>query len=130
MAHSIEARLPFLDHRLVEFTIGLWDQHKIVGGDTKHVLRRAMDGYLPEPVRLRRDKIGFATPERSWFRGPLRPLIESGVRDTLEMFPDLFDEARVLAGLQAFMERGKPSAVNHWMLVNFGIWGKVFQMRS
>jgi asparagine synthase (glutamine-hydrolysing) len=40
MAHSIEARLPFLDHRLVEFNLGLWDQHKIVGGDTKRVLRR------------------------------------------------------------------------------------------
>jgi asparagine synthase (glutamine-hydrolysing) len=130
MAYSIEARLPFLDHRLVEFTIALWDQHKIVGGDTKRVLRRAMEGCLPEPVRLRRDKIGFATPEQSWFHGPLRPLIEAGVRDTLEIFPGLFDEAQVQAGLQAFVENGKPTPVNLWMLVNFGIWGKVFKMRS
>ena len=47
MAHSIEARVPFLDHRLVEFSIALGDSHKIVGGDTKRVLRRAMDGILP-----------------------------------------------------------------------------------
>ena len=48
MAHGIEARVPFLDHRLVEFSIALGDRHKIVGGDTKRVLRRAMDGILPD----------------------------------------------------------------------------------
>ena len=129
MAHSIEARLPFLDHRLVEFTIGLWDQHKIVGGDTKRVLRRAMNGYLPEGVRQRRDKIGFATPQNDWFRGSLRPLIELGVRNTLEMFPSLFNETEVLVGLQASM-RGGQTPINLWMLVNFGVWGKVFDMRA
>jgi asparagine synthase (glutamine-hydrolysing) len=128
MAHSIEARLPFLDHRLVEFTLGLWNQHKIVGADTKRVLRRAMNGYLPEGVRLRRDKIGFATPERDWFRGTLRPLMEAGVHSTLEIFPSLFNVPEVVAGLQAFM-RGSPTWINPWLLVNFGVWGKVFNMR-
>ena len=47
MAHGIEARVPFLDHRLVEFTIGLGERHKIVGGDTKRVLRRAMERIFP-----------------------------------------------------------------------------------
>ena len=48
MAHSVEARVPFLDHRLVDLSIGLGNQHKIVGGDTKRVLRRGMKGILPE----------------------------------------------------------------------------------
>lgn len=129
MAHSIEARLPFLDHRLVEFTLGLWDQHKIVGGDTKRVLRRAMNGDLPEGVRQRRDKIGFATPQNEWFRGQLRPLIEAGVRNTLETFPGLFNEAKVDAALKAAMA-GNPTTLNPWMLVNFGIWAKVFGMSA
>ena len=59
MAHSIEARVPFLDHRLVDFTIGLWDRHKIVGGDTKRVLRDGLAGVLPEKIRHRHDKLGF-----------------------------------------------------------------------
>jgi asparagine synthase (glutamine-hydrolysing) len=129
MAHSIEARLPFLDHRLVEFTLGLWDRHKIVGGDTKRVLRRAMKGYLPEGVRRRRDKIGFATPESLWFHGPLRPLIETGVRNALDMFRGLFDEKEVGAAMQAFADN-RSTPINLWPLVNFGIWGKVFGMRT
>ena len=75
MAHSIEARVPFLDHRLVEFSIGLGDRHKIVGGDTKRVLRRAMDGILPrkgaQPARQARlchagRDTGFADRCASW----------------------------------------------------------------
>ncbi len=129
MAHSIEARLPFLDHRLVEFTIGLWDQHKIVGGDTKRVLRSAMAGYLPEPVRKRRDKIGFATPQQDWFRGPLRPAIEAGVRDTLDHFPGLLNKTAVLEYLNSAMSGRRSADQRLWILVNLGIWGKVFNMR-
>jgi asparagine synthase (glutamine-hydrolysing) len=59
MAHSLEARVPFLDHRLVEFAFTLPDRWKISGITTKYVLRRAMAGILPEGTRTRRDKIGF-----------------------------------------------------------------------
>ena len=97
MAHGIEARVPFLDHRLVEFSIGLGDRHKIVGGDTKRVLRAAMRGILPEPVRRRRDKLGFATPEEGWFRGPLRELALGGIEQTLGHFPGLLNERGVRA---------------------------------
>src|SRR5215204_5314383 len=58
MAHSIEARVPFLDHRLVEFALALGNDHKTVGADTKRVLRRAMKDVLPPPVLARRDKLG------------------------------------------------------------------------
>jgi asparagine synthase (glutamine-hydrolysing) len=68
MAHSIESRVPFLDHRLVEFVVGLPDAYKLQGGVTKRVLREGMTGLLPEPVRMRRDKVGFATPEDVWMR--------------------------------------------------------------
>ncbi len=63
MAHSIEARVPFLDYRLVEFLFTLPEHWKIKGVTTKHILREAMKGILPESVRTRKDKIGFkATP--------------------------------------------------------------------
>src|SRR5262249_4516641 len=75
MAHGIEARVPFLDHRLVEFSVALGDHHKMLGGETKRVLRRAMSDLLPAMVRDRTDKIGFATPEESWLKGPLRGFV-------------------------------------------------------
>ena len=59
MAHSIEARVPFLDHRLVEYALSLPTTSKLRGAETKSVLRRALAGTLPEEVRTRRDKIGF-----------------------------------------------------------------------
>ena len=73
MAHSLEARLPFLDYRLVEFCLGLPEDYKLSDGWTKRVLREGMRGRLPERVRLRRDKLGFATAEETWMRGERQP---------------------------------------------------------
>ena len=70
MWFSLEARVPFLDHRLVERTISMPDDMIIRDGMTKFVLREAMNGRLPEPIRTRRDKIGFGTPHDVWFRTP------------------------------------------------------------
>ena len=70
MAHSIEARVPFLDHRLVEYALRLPTASKLRGAETKSVMRRALAGTLPEEVRARRDKIGFrAEPAVTWRLG-------------------------------------------------------------
>jgi asparagine synthase (glutamine-hydrolysing) len=74
MAHSLEARVPFLDYRLVELMFGLPASALIERGRTKAVLRRALSGLLPPLVRDRVDKLGFVTPEASWLRGPLGDL--------------------------------------------------------
>jgi len=68
MAHSVEARLPFLDFRLVEKIASFPLMQKIRSGWTKYILRDAMAGYLPKKIRLRKSKIGFETPENKWFR--------------------------------------------------------------
>jgi asparagine synthase (glutamine-hydrolysing) len=126
MAHGIEARVPFLDHRLVELSIGLGDDHKMVGGDTKRVLRRAMTGILPEPVRNRRDKLGFATPEESWLRGPLREAVLGGIEQTLSVFPGLFNGRGVRAHAAAMLDGKRGVDFSLWRIVNFGIWGRLF----
>jgi asparagine synthase (glutamine-hydrolysing) len=59
MAHSVEARVPFLDHRLVEYAGSLPDEMLLNGVDTKYVLREALGDLLPNSVRFRKDKIGF-----------------------------------------------------------------------
>jgi asparagine synthase (glutamine-hydrolysing) len=68
MAFSLEARVPFLDHRLVEATLSADGGDIIINGMTKAPLREAMKGILPEQIRLRVDKIGFDTPQDEWFR--------------------------------------------------------------
>ncbi len=78
MWYSMEARVPFLDHRLVERTLTLPDEDIIYRGHTKHILREAMKGIMPETIRLRMDKIGFGTPQDEWFRGAIfRDYIEA-----------------------------------------------------
>ncbi|MEK7142944.1 MAG: asparagine synthase (glutamine-hydrolyzing) [Patescibacteria group bacterium] len=71
MAFSIESRVPFLDYRLMEFMYSLPDNQRIRHGQTKWVMRGALKGILPEKIRTRQDKIGFATPEEIWMRGGL-----------------------------------------------------------
>ncbi len=75
MAFSIEARVPFLDYRVVEYLASLPLDQKIRGGVTKYVLRRAIRGLVPDPVRCRSDKMGFVTPEEVWMRGELAPRV-------------------------------------------------------
>lgn len=75
MAFSIEARVPLLDHRLVESGISLPDNLKVKGGWSKFAVREAMRGRMPEEVRMRKSKLGFAAPDRIWMSHDLRPQI-------------------------------------------------------
>lgn len=124
MAHSIESRVPFLDHRLVEFTLALGNDHKIVGADTKRVLRQAMKGILPEAVRQRRDKLGFATPEQVWFRGPLRREAYEGVEATLKQFPGLLNTKGTRELAADMLEGRRNLDFTLWRIINLGIWGR------
>ncbi|MFO0773158.1 MAG: asparagine synthase (glutamine-hydrolyzing) [Nitrospiraceae bacterium] len=126
MAHSVEARVPFLDHRLVEFSIGLGARHKIVGGTTKAVLRGAMTGVMPEKICRRQDKIGFATPEMEWFRGPLRRSIEGAVEDVLSQYAGLMNPGGTRAMVNEMLDGLRPIDFRLWRIVNIGIWGRVF----
>lgn len=67
MRHSVETRLPFLDYRLVEFSLSLPGDFKIADGWTKHILRQAMTGRMPDSIVWRRNKMGFEAPASKWF---------------------------------------------------------------
>jgi asparagine synthase (glutamine-hydrolysing) len=126
MAHGIEARVPFLDHPLVEFSLALGNRHKIVGGATKTVLRRAMASVLPRQILDRHDKLGFATPEQVWFRDPLRGAIEDGIETTLKLYPYLMNASGVRSRAAAMLDGRAPVDFWLWRVVNLGIWGKRF----
>jgi asparagine synthase (glutamine-hydrolysing) len=72
MAFNIEARVPFLDYRLVEFALTVPGERKVERGLSKAYLRRALAGIVPPPILDRKDKKGYATPLAVWLRGPLR----------------------------------------------------------
>lgn len=128
MAHSVEARVPFLDHRLVDFNIALGSRHKIVGIETKRVLRRAMAHILPPEVLHRKDKLGFPTPEEIWFRGPLRKTVEQWLDASLETFPDLFDRDGVLSMARGMLNGERAFNFTLWRIIHFGTWGRVFSV--
>jgi asparagine synthase (glutamine-hydrolysing) len=125
MAASIESRVPFLDHKLVEFTVRLPDRLKLRRGwTTKYVLRSAMKGLLPEPI-LTRKKMGFPVPVGKWFRGEFRPVIDEYVLSERAAARGIFDRGFV-TGLVARHQAGENHSERLWALVNFEIWLRRF----
>lgn len=128
MAHSIEARVPFLDHRLVEFVVGLPSDYLIGEGTTKRVLREAMRGVIPEPIRTRSDKIGFQTAEERWMRREKPRLVRSLVADAVEqaggaLTSGTFARANdILSGKRRF-------DTWLWRVISAGAWFERFGVR-
>jgi asparagine synthase (glutamine-hydrolysing) len=127
MAYSIEARVPFMDHHLVEFVLGLPDEFKLENGVTKRVLREGLKGVLPEPIRLRMDKIGFQTPEETWMRGDQKEIFLKEVENTIERSNGILTEA-ALERCKAIFD-GKVGYSNlPWKIISFGAWLKAFDV--
>jgi len=68
MSSSLEGRVPFLDHALVDFTMDIPMADKLRGGESKHLLKRAVRGWIPEEI-IHRRKMGFSAPMAKWMRG-------------------------------------------------------------
>ena len=125
MAASIESRVPFLDHKLVEFTARLPERLKLRGWTTKYILRESMKGLLPDPI-LKRRKMGFPVPVGAWFRGNYSHMIDDYVLSERALERGIFD-AKVVRKLVAEHRAG---AGNHserlWALLNFEMWLRRF----
>jgi asparagine synthase (glutamine-hydrolysing) len=130
MAHGIEARVPFLDHPLVEFAIALGDEHKIEQAETKVLLRRAMTGSLPERIAARKDKIGFATPERRWFRGDTRRLLLSEMGTLPRRLPGVFRVRRIEEITRAADNDETGLDGFGWRLACAAVWARVHNVAA
>jgi asparagine synthase (glutamine-hydrolysing) len=86
MSHGVEVRAPFMDWRLVCYVFALSTEVKIRDGFTKYILRQAMNGLVPESIRLRKNKLGFVSPLTDWVQGSMKPFIFDAVnsRDFLQ----------------------------------------------
>jgi asparagine synthase (glutamine-hydrolysing) len=122
MAHSVEARLPFLDHRLVELCLTLPAQAFIHEGRTKSVLRAALRDRIPPEILARRDKIGFATPESSWLDGLIGEVVTS--RSFAER--GYIRPGRLAPLLHAHERRDTAATGALWRCVNLELWLRRF----
>jgi asparagine synthase (glutamine-hydrolysing) len=129
MAHGVEARVPFLDHRLVEFSLGLAEDEKIREGITKRVLRNAMVGVLPEPVRTRMDKLGFVTPEEVWVREIAPALFRKKLGDAVEISNGIVNPT-VITHFDEMLARKRPFSHQWWRVISFGSWLDKFSVET
>jgi asparagine synthase (glutamine-hydrolysing) len=124
MAASIESRVPFLDHKLVEFSARLPERLKLRGATTKYILRESMKGVLPAEI-LRRPKMGFPVPVGSWFRGEYASTVEEYLLSERALDRGIFDSGFVRT-LVARHNAGENHAERLWALVNFEMWQRQF----
>jgi asparagine synthase (glutamine-hydrolysing) len=127
MAHSLEVRPPFLDHRIVEFAASLPQDFKIRGGTLKYILRELMKDKLP-PAVLRRKKEGFDIPIHDWFRGPLRPLLLDTLTEEAVARCGLFRPEVVRSLVQAHLERRANLGYHLWGLLILFLWMKTWRI--
>jgi asparagine synthase (glutamine-hydrolysing) len=125
MAASIESRVPFLDHDLVERVAALPTRLKLRGWRTKAVLRSALADVVP-PAILTRRKMGFPVPLGTWLRGEFSSVVDDLVLGPRARARELFDEA----ALRRLLAEHRAGAANHgdrlWLLMNLEIWQRVF----
>jgi len=127
MAHSVESRTPFLDYRLVEYTLSIKSDSIIKNGFTKSILRESLKNILPEKIRLRRDKIGFATPEDEWFRSDL---FKSFIFELLDSAS--FKSRNIVSTRQALslynkhLNREIDISRDIWKWINLELWFRQF----
>jgi asparagine synthase (glutamine-hydrolysing) len=128
MAHSIESRVPFLDYRLIEFVVGLPDEFKLSDGITKRVLRDGMSGILPDKIRDRMDKLGFATPEEVWLRERAPDQFRAKLAEAIELSRSILnaDEANQL--LEDMISGKQKFSFLPWRMISFGEWIKRFSV--
>lgn len=127
MAHSIEARVPFLDHRLVEFSLNSPEEWLINGPYTKYILREAMIKRLPKEITHRLDKMGFVTPEESWMR--------ENSEDRLALLEELYLESKsilkveLVEDFKRFIRNEIPYNQAFWRAFVFGLWRREFEVK-
>jgi asparagine synthase (glutamine-hydrolysing) len=121
MAHSLEARVPFLDHRVVEFTAALPAHLKIRGLTKKYILKRTMARHLPSTI-LRARKRGFNVPMPAWLVGDLREFVHDTLSETRVRRAGFFRPAAVSALLQAHEARRADLSRNIFGLLVFTHW--------
>jgi len=123
MAHSLEVRPPYLDHRIIEFASSLPDRFKVRGRSLKVILKRLMKSKLPTSV-IRRSKTGLDIPTHDWLRGPLRPFLLDTLGPDAVKQSGLFRPGAIEGLLEDHMARRANLGYQLWGLMILFLWMK------
>ncbi len=127
MIHSIEARVPFLDHRLVEFCHSLPIEYLDIHGQTKRVLLEAMKDIIPDKIYNRKDKMGYVAPEERWVKEEYTQTFKDLLKESIKysqgiIKPEAMDYFEdIVSGKEKFN-------YSYWRLIMFGHWMKKFDV--
>ncbi|MGB2869442.1 MAG: asparagine synthase (glutamine-hydrolyzing) [Bacteroidota bacterium] len=125
MAVSLEGRLPFLDHRLVELAFQIPGEYKIRGLSGKRILKRAVERLVPPEV-LRKPKHGFAVPTDPWFRGELKHFLFDTLMDAQTRKRGYFNQSYVEKLYKLHSDGKEVYDTALWLLLNFELWNRRF----
>jgi len=123
MAHSLEVRVPFLDHKFVEWTAKIPTALKIKNGCGKYILKKAMEPHLPHDV-LYRKKMGFRVPLSDWFRGPLKQKLRDALLSEEIKTSGLFNMKTIEKWLDDHQSGRKEYSAQLWTLLMFASFYK------
>jgi asparagine synthase (glutamine-hydrolysing) len=129
MATSVEARVPFLDHHLVEYAMGVPRELKVEGKSGKHILKRALEEILPRDLLYSR-KRGFGAPVREWFRNGLAGWFDSHLMNSTMRRRDFFDYEFVARLLDEHRRGTHEWGFHLWALLNLSLWYERWIERS
>jgi asparagine synthase (glutamine-hydrolysing) len=129
MAHSLEVRPPFLDHRIVDFAARLPADLKIKGKTTKRVLRELVGSKLP-PEILNRPKEGLDIPAHEWLRGPLKPVVLETLGSESVRQVGLFSPAAIQSVVDRHMSRQVNLGYHIWGLLTLHLWAKRWNIET
>jgi asparagine synthase (glutamine-hydrolysing) len=121
MAYGIEARVPFLDHRMVEFALGVPAEQKVRGVETKWFMRRALRGTLPDAIIDRKDKLGYPTPFAQWLRTDLKKETEAFLFDRV-VKREWIDRAAVENIWRAHQDGSRNLSTSVYTLITAEMW--------
>ena len=129
MAHSLEVRPPFLDHRIVEFAASLPESYKIRGFRQKVILKDLMRGKLPRVV-IERKKTGFDIPAHDWFRGSLRALLLDTLTPRAVADAGVFQAPEIETLIQDHLDRRINAGYHLWGLTTLFLWMKRWKVEA
>jgi len=125
MAHSLEVRVPLLDHEVMEFAATLPSSFKLRGSTQKYVLKRALKDLLPEET-MNRTKMGFSVPLARWLRGELRPVFEERMFAADAFVNEIFEPAPIRAWWDRHQSGASDFSPLLWSLLMLESWGRRF----
>jgi len=129
MAHSLEARSPYLDHTLVEYLASFPSNMKIRGRNLKYVLRKFAETHLPRKI-IKRKKQGFMFPVAYWFRNELYQFVKDYLSESYFVKEGLFNKDEIIRLIEDHRNNKVDNHVRLWMLLNLEVWHQLYIERN